>query len=251
MRNAQRGFTLIEVIVAMLILVTGIAAALKLFPAGLEAQQRAFGMSQGVFFAEHATEQMQRDGQNSFDNFPGVPRPMPAAAPERVPAGTAVADKQHAYVGSYPGGAVTWEPWSPGTFDTAPAAYIPGNLKVVYVSVPLVDRVIFRGTVARCADTSVTGSRVSPGYIMVPRDEVQRLENVAHLLDGKLVLMLTGKAQGRVFVIQGRAASTLRLRAKDNPRSSGVREGDAFVIVDRSDFQTLMSDVGLTQMLYD
>ena len=249
-KNGRHGFTLIEVIVAMLILVTGIAAALKLFPAGLEAQQRAFGMSQGVFFAEHATEQIQRDGQNSFENFPGMARPMPAS--KMTAAGTAIEDKKYAYVGSYAGGAITVEPWTSSLTEPAAAAYNPGNLKVVYVSVPLVDRVVFRGTVAMCKDsTSSTGRRVSPGFIRPEGlDVAGRLDNVVYLLPGRLVLMVSGKAQGHAFVIQSLRTGSLQLRVKDNPVAAGVKPGDAFVVVDRSDFQTLMSDVGLTQILY-
>jgi prepilin-type N-terminal cleavage/methylation domain-containing protein len=109
-RGGERGVTLVELMITLLVLAIGLLAVSQLFPAGTRNQQRDRLMTLAVHYAQEKVEQLQ--GRTWLD---------PDLSVGRHPAGTAVE--------SLEGGAI--ERW----YDVAAMAAPLDNLKKVTVTV--------------------------------------------------------------------------------------------------------------------
>lgn len=61
-RNGQKSFTLIEVLVGLVILLTGIIGIVQLFPQSLKANQEAELRGAAILLAQQKVEELRRDG---------------------------------------------------------------------------------------------------------------------------------------------------------------------------------------------
>ena len=64
----KRAFTLIEVVIALLVLTIGIVGVLTVLPVALKASKRAANMIQAPFFAQEKLEELKRDGYDALAN---------------------------------------------------------------------------------------------------------------------------------------------------------------------------------------
>lgn len=70
-RRGSKGFSLLEIVIALVLLTVGLVGVLYLFPVGLRASGRAGLMSKAAFFAQRKLEDIKREGYD-FHSTPGL-----------------------------------------------------------------------------------------------------------------------------------------------------------------------------------
>ncbi len=82
----KTGFTLVEIMIAMTILVVGLIGVLALFPVGMSAAKRAGDISQASILAQLQLEQIKeaRDSYLSPDVYPSLGSTSPPPQPEQI-----------------------------------------------------------------------------------------------------------------------------------------------------------------------
>lgn len=68
-KSSVWGFTLIEVVIALLVLTVGIVGVLTVLPVALKASKRAMNMIQAPFFAQEKLEELKRDGYDALQEI--------------------------------------------------------------------------------------------------------------------------------------------------------------------------------------
>ena len=70
-RRVRKGFSLIEVIMAMAILVMGLVGIMNVFPSGLRASKKAGDISKGTFLATEKIEEARLIGLENMESLSG------------------------------------------------------------------------------------------------------------------------------------------------------------------------------------
>ena len=71
-KTKSKGFTFIEIIIAMAILVVGILGIAALFPVGIKASARAVNLTKAALLGQTVLEEIKRDGYDSLSGDSGV-----------------------------------------------------------------------------------------------------------------------------------------------------------------------------------
>ena len=77
--NKKRGFSLLELIIAIAVLAIGLVGILQIFPIGLRASQRAGMMTKVTFLAQNKIEDVKLTG---FDEITALPPKIPLSGRE-------------------------------------------------------------------------------------------------------------------------------------------------------------------------
>jgi prepilin-type N-terminal cleavage/methylation domain-containing protein len=81
----RRGFSLLEVVVAMLIFVIGVVALASFFVLNLRQNQRALDMSTAAFLAQQKAEEIRRDDSSGRDIIAEIKTMTTPSAPTTFP----------------------------------------------------------------------------------------------------------------------------------------------------------------------
>jgi general secretion pathway protein I len=68
--NSKRGFSLLELIIAIAVLAVGLVGVLQIFPIGLRASQRAGMMTKASFLAQNKIEDVKLAGFDAITELP-------------------------------------------------------------------------------------------------------------------------------------------------------------------------------------
>lgn len=70
MRNDQKGFSLLELVIAIAVLAVGLVGVLQVFPVGLRASQRAGMLTKAAFLAQNKIEDVKLTGFDALREEP-------------------------------------------------------------------------------------------------------------------------------------------------------------------------------------